>query len=82
MPAEEAEDLFAGVIVDGKVVLEDNGLPEGTRVAVKILDANDDDDSFHVTADEKVELLKRIAAIRRGEYVDGRAHLEQLLNGG
>lgn len=82
MEPNEATDVLAGVVVDGKVVLEDDTLPNGTRVAVRVLHSEEDSDTFHVTPEEKAELLNRIASIRAGEFVDGRAHLQQLRDGG
>ena len=81
MATKETTEVLAGVIVDGKVVLERENLPEGTRVAVRLLEPDEDGDTFHLTSEQKVELLDRIAAVQRGEYIDGRAHLQQLHDG-
>lgn len=81
MSEKGAIDFLAGVVHDGKVVLNDASLPDGTRVVVKVLEPDDDNDTFEVTPEEKAELLAAIAEAERGEGIDGYEHLRQLRAG-
>jgi hypothetical protein len=81
MSAKEDAEVLAGVVRDGKVVLKDSRLPEGTRVTVKVLETDDDSDTFEVTPEEKAELLTSIAEAERGEGVDAYDRLRQLREG-
>lgn len=64
--------VATGVVVNGKIVLEDVSLPEGAVVAVVARGA---DESFALSEAQEDELLAAMAEIERGEYVT----LEELL---
>ena len=64
--------VATGVVVNGKIVLEDVSLPEGAVVAVVARGA---DESFVLSEAQEDELLAAMAEIERGEYVT----LEELL---
>lgn len=64
--------VATGVVVNGKIVLEDVFLPEGAVVAVVARGA---DESFVLSEAQEDELLAAMAEIERGEYVT----LEELL---
>jgi hypothetical protein len=65
--------VVTGRVVQGKIEL-DSPLEEGTAVA--ILAAGDA--GFTLTSEEEDELAEALASIRRGEYEDGRALLNEL----
>lgn len=67
--------VTTGTVVDGKVVVEGEALPEGSTVTVVV---REDDETFELTADEEAELLASIAEIERGEYITGDELLERL----
>lgn len=64
--------VATGVVVNGKIVLEDVSLPEGAVVAVVARGA---DEGFVLTEAQEDDLLAAMAEIERGEYVT----LEELL---
>jgi hypothetical protein len=61
-------------VVDGKIDIGDARLEEGAPVAVLISEGSD----FHLTEGEQQELEAALAQIRSGDFVDGRALLEEL----
>ena len=67
--------VATGIVVDGKVVVEGESLPEGSTVTVVI---RDDQEAFELTPKEEDELLDSIAQIERGEFVSGDQLLERL----
>ena len=64
--------VATGTVVNGKIVLEDVPLPEGSVVAVVTRGA---DEGFVLTHDQENELLSAMAEIERGEFIS----LEDLL---
>lgn len=67
--------IATGKVVDGKVVLYDVTLEEGTSVTVI---ARDDEGGFTLTPDEEAELLLAIAEADRGETVSAEEVLSKL----
>jgi len=65
--------VITGRVVGGKIEL-DTELQEGTPVAVLA----QDEAGFSLTAEEEEELASALAAIRRGEFVDGHQLLGEL----
>ena len=65
--------VITGRVVHGKIEV-DTPLAEGTPVA--ILAAGEA--GFRLTSEDEDELAEALAAIRRGEYEDGRALLNEL----
>jgi hypothetical protein len=60
----EAMKIVTGTVLDGKVVLQGEALPEGTVVTVVARDAGD---TFEVPAELEPELLASIEEADRGE---------------
>ena len=56
--------LATGTVVDGKVVVEGESLPEGARVTLLVREA---DEPFDVPPELEAELLESIADANRGE---------------
>ena len=67
--------IATGKVVDGKVVLYDVTLEEGTSVTVL---ARDEEGGFTMTPDEEAELLLAIAEADRGETVPAEEVLSKL----
>jgi hypothetical protein len=57
-----------GKVVDGKVVVEGDALPEGSDVRVII---PTDDESDELTDEEWAELQEAVAEIERGDFITG-----------
>jgi len=64
-----------GTVVDGKVVVEGDALPEGSAVRV-ILPL--DDEPVELTDEDWTELQEAVAEIERGEYITGEELLADL----
>jgi hypothetical protein len=58
--------LATGTVVDGKVVVEGDPLPEGAVVTILARDA---DETFEVPPELEAELLESIAQADRGETI-------------
>jgi len=58
--------IYTGKVVDGKVVVDGDPLPEGTEVTVHVIG---DDEEFWLTTDMEAELEEAAARIKRGQYV-------------
>lgn len=67
--------IAVGTVVDGKIVVEGEPLPEGTTVAVLARDA---DETFEVPAELEAELLESIAEADRGETIPVEEFLKRL----
>jgi len=65
--------VITGRVVSGKIEFEAD-LREGTPVAILAAD----DEGFHLSAEEENELVEALEDIRRGNFVDGRALLQEL----
>jgi hypothetical protein len=61
--------IIPGKVVAGKVIVEGTSLAEGEDVHV-LVDDDGEDARFSLSAEEEVELDERIAAMKRGEYVE------------
>ena len=59
-----AVQLAIGTVVEGKVVVEGESLPEGARVTLLVRGA---DETFEVPPELEAELLESIAEADRGE---------------
>ena len=64
-----------GTVIDGKVVVEGDALPEGSAVRV-ILPL--DDEPVELTDEDWTELQEAVAEIERGEYITGEELLADL----
>jgi hypothetical protein len=58
--------LATGIVVDGKVVVRVESLPEGAVVTVLVREA---DETFEVPPELEAELLESIAEADRGETI-------------
>ena len=67
--------IITGTVMDGRIVIEGERLPEGEKVTVLTREGNE---TFHVTADEKRQLLASVAQAKRSEFVDGEQLLAEL----
>ena len=67
--------ITVGTVVDGKIVVEGDPLPEGTVVTILARDA---DETFEVPPDLEAELLESIAQADRGETISAEELLERL----
>ena len=65
--------VITGRVVGGKIELETE-LREGTAVAVLA----QDEAGFRLSAEEEEELVSALAAVHRGEFVDGHQLLAEL----
>ena len=65
--------VITGKVVDGKIEL-DVALEEGSTVAVLAAEEG----AFHLESAEEEELASALAAVNRGEFVDGHELLAQL----
>jgi hypothetical protein len=65
--------LVTGKVVDGKIEVEGERLKEGSTVTVL---AEEDDETFELTAEQEAELSRRIKAVENGRFVNG----DELLN--
>jgi hypothetical protein len=67
--------IITGRVVDGKVVVEDGHLEEGSTVTVL---AQDEGEPFVVSGADKTFLLESLAEIRRGESVTAAEMFDEL----
>ena len=67
--------IITGTVMDGRIVIEGERLTEGDKVTVLTREGNE---TFHVTADEKRQLLASVAQAKRSEFVDGGELLTEL----
>jgi hypothetical protein len=61
-----AMQVATGIVVDGKVVVEGDPLPDGTVVTIIARDA---EETFEVPPELEAELLESIAQADRGETI-------------
>ena len=71
----QAMQITVGTVVDGKIVVEGDPLPEGTIVTILARDA---DETFEVPPDLEAELLESIAEADRGETISAEELLKRL----
>ena len=67
--------LATGTVVDGKIVVEGDPLPEGAVVTILARDA---DETFELPPELEAELLESIAQAERGETISAEQVLERL----
>ncbi|HEV2854155.1 MAG TPA: hypothetical protein VHC97_15280 [Thermoanaerobaculia bacterium] len=67
--------LTTGTVVDGKVVVEGESLPEGARVTILVREA---EETFEVPPELEAELLESIAEADRGETISAEELIERL----
>ena len=68
--------MESGKVVDGKIVVAGQPLPEGTTVTV--LAPGSDDQGFLLDPDEEAALLRSIEEADRGDVVSGEDLLAEL----
>lgn len=69
--------MTSGRVVEGKIVVDGDPLPEGTVVTVL---ARDGDESFVLDPGEEAELLESVAEADRGDVVPAADVLRALRN--
>jgi hypothetical protein len=67
--------LATGTVIDGKVVVEGDSLPEGAAVTILVREA---DETFEVPPELEAELLESIAEADRGETISADELIERL----
>lgn len=67
--------LATGTVVDGKVVVEGEALPEGAMVMILVREA---EETFEVPPELEAELLESIAEADRGETISAEELIERL----
>jgi predicted RNA-binding protein with RPS1 domain len=67
--------IVTGRVVDGKIVVEGEGLEEGAFVTVV---AQDEGEFFHISDADKAFLRESLAEIRRGESVTASEMFDEL----
>jgi hypothetical protein len=67
--------LATGTVVDGKIVLQGEPLPNGTVVTVLARESNE---TFEVPPELEAELIESIAEAQRGETVSAEELLRRL----
>lgn len=70
-----AMQLATGIVVDGKVVVEGESLPEGAVVTILVRQA---DETFEVPPELETELSESIAQADRGETISADELIERL----
>ena len=70
-----AMQITTGTVVDGKVIVEGDPLPEGTVVTIIARDA---EETFEVPPELEAELLESIAQADRGETISADEVIERL----
>jgi hypothetical protein len=66
--------ITQGTVVDGKIVVPDEPLLEGSRVTVLV----PEEPTFMLSQEDEIALLEAIQEADRGELVDGRELLDRL----
>jgi hypothetical protein len=67
--------IATGKVTRGTIVVEGQPFPEGQKVTVLSYEGQE---TFEVSAEEKLILLESLAQARRGEFVDAEALLTEL----
>jgi len=67
--------IYTGKVMDGKVIVDGDPLPEGTEVTIHVV--GEDEEPFHLTPDMEAEIEESIAQLERGEGIPA----EQVLAG-
>jgi hypothetical protein len=71
----EPMQLATGTVVDGKIVVEGEPLPEGAAVTILAREANE---TFEVPPELEAELLESMAEADRGETISADELIERL----
>ena len=71
----EPMQLATGTVVNGKVVVEGEALPEGATVTILVREA---EETFEVPPELEAELLESIAEADRGEAISAAEMVERL----
>jgi hypothetical protein len=71
----EPMQLATGTVVNGKVVVEGEALPEGATVTLLVREA---EETFEVPPELEAELLESIAEADRGETISAEELIERL----
>ncbi|MEK6371093.1 MAG: hypothetical protein AABO58_00170 [Acidobacteriota bacterium] len=67
--------IATGTVMHGQIVVEGQPFSEGEKVTIL---SHDNNESFHVSSDERRLLLESIAQAERGEFVDADELLAEL----
>jgi hypothetical protein len=67
--------LATGIVMDGKIIVEGEPLPDGTVVTILAREA---DETFEVPPELEAELLESIAEADRGETIPADELLQRL----
>jgi hypothetical protein len=67
--------LATGIVVEGKIVVEGEPLPEGAAVTILVREGNE---SFEVPPELEAELAESIAEADRGETISADELIERL----
>jgi hypothetical protein len=67
--------LATGIVVEGKIVVEGESLPEGAVVTILVRDT---DETFEVPPELEAELLESMAEADRGETISAAELIERL----
>ena len=68
-------DVTIGRVVDGKIVVEGDELPEGSTVGIFV---SSESEPYKLSDDEAAELDRAIADVRAGQHVDADTLLARL----
>ena len=72
---DQPMQLATGTVVDGKIIVEGEPLPEGTVVTIL---ARESDETFVVPPELEAELAESIAQAERGETISAEELLTRL----
>lgn len=67
--------LATGIVIDGKVIVEGDPLPEGAVVTIL---ARETDETFEIPPELEMELQESIAEADRGETISSEELLDRL----
>jgi redox-sensitive bicupin YhaK (pirin superfamily) len=67
--------IMTGTVTDGRIVVEGEALTEGEHVTVLRREGNE---MFHVSPEEKRQLLEAIEQAKQGNFVDSEELLAEL----
>ncbi len=68
--------VTVGKVVEGKIVVGGDPLPEGKTVGVLI--SGENSEGFELSPEDEAEILARIQSAEGGDVVEGEEHLQQL----
>ena len=67
--------ITTGRVYGGRIELDDNILPEGSKVTIL---AHEDDEAFQLAPEDEVKLLAAIEEAEQGELIDASKLLHEL----